>query len=221
MNYFRCIGGNGGGTKQFEPYIYNIGRCAFNTNYVPKTNTKIKMKAVPSYASQSSYGYMFSSNPNDHQDTWFGFEARTGRPYFYRCNINPAVGAWYYNESSNNFLWLYTPQIFEIEGKSARWYREEVPTQINELSLPEVSLNDCISPIALFAKNFEPYRFGATDFGMMSLFYFDVYENDNLIHDFIPAYHNDQFCLYDTVEDVYIYDTYSNGQYVRGFVLNT
>lgn len=214
MAWYRC-----GGESKPESYIYNIGKCAFNTGYTPKINTKIKMKAVPSYASQSSYGYMFSSNPNAHQDTWFGFESRSGRPYFYRCNSNPAVGANYYDESSDNFLWLYTPQIFEIEGKIARWYRKEVPEEVNTLELPDVVLADCISPIALFAKNYAPNSYETTDFGAMSLFYFDVYEDDVLLHDFVPAYNNNQYCLKDKISNTYIYDTFNNGASVRGFVI--
>ena len=52
----------------------------------------------------------------------------------------------------------------------------------------------------------------------MILFWFEIYENDTLVHRFIPAYNDNQYCLYDEVDQVYIYDVVRSGANIRGFI---
>ena len=219
MAWYRC-----GVEPKPESYIYNIGNCAFNTGYVPKANTKIVMKAVPNIVNIcSSWNYLFCANPNGNQTRWFSFATPSGRPTFMRCTNSAVTGSYYYDQSGTNFIWFNVPQIFEFEGRTARWYREEVPNEVNSLSMPDtVEIIDGLNTIALFAKNFESNSggYGITDLGSMLLYYFDIYENDVLLHHFIPAYNNSQYCLYDKISNTYIYDTVNSGANVRGFVLS-
>ena len=225
MNYFRC--GGGGSKKQPEGCIYNFGPCAFNTGYIPNANTKIIMKAVPSlnvYNNTSGYITMFSSTPNGDGNKYkrFGFESSANNrlPRYWRAG-ETASGSAPYDETNNNNL-IFAPLIFEAYGRTIKWYFPDDEQNFKSLSIPEETgqIEAGITPIALFGKNYAPSAGNCwvADLGQMALYFFDVYENDVLLHHFIPAYNNNQYCLYDTVDGVYIYDLQASGANVRGFV---
>lgn len=224
MNWFRCIGGGSSPTPQVaEAYIYNVGQCAFNTGYTPKTTTKVIMKASPVLSNLNSIAYnnpyFFGTVPNS--SIRFQFLPSSGtnyKPTFGRGD-QYVSGSTPWNDSGSDFLWLNQPTIFTLDGNQISWYREVDPSTVNSLSIT-ATLVDSITPLCLFACNTNSTAGGytTTNYGYMILFYFEIYENNVLLHKYIPAYNNSQYCLYDTVDEVYIYDTVNSGNNVRGFI---
>lgn len=224
MNYFRC---GGGSKKQSEGFIYNTRPCAFNTGYVPNANTKIIMKALPTYYTMngtSSYNTMFASTPNGDANKYkrFGFEssANNNIPRYWRAGEGKQ-GSWAGYPQNADAIILSAPLIFEAYGRTIKWYFPDDELNYKSISISEETgqIDAGTTPIALFGKNYNSGTgYSITDYGLMTLYYFDIYENDVLLHHFIPAYNNNQYCLYDTVDGVYIYDTANNGAGVHGFI---
>ena len=203
MAWYRC----GGGNKPDE-YIYNTGPCAFNTGYVPNANTKIIMKALPTYYNMngtSTNNTMFGAVPNGDSNKYkrFGFvsSANNNIPTFIRAGELKA-GSYAGNPQNADSLIVSAPLIFEAYGRTIKWYFPDDEQNYKSISIPEETgqIEAGITTIALFGKNYAPFagNFFVTDYGLMTLYYFDIYENDVLLHHFIPAYNNDQYCLYDT-----------------------
>ena len=47
----------------------------------------------------------------------------------------------------------------------------------------------------------------------MELYSFTIYEGDTIVHNFIPAYNNNQWCLYDEIDETYFYKLGSGSEF--------
>lgn len=219
MAYFRC-GENS--SSKIESYIYNIGNCAFNTNHIHTANTKVIFKAeIEPFYAPNGYGIVFGARNNTYGANAFGFDCRFGgnRHCFFRTGREQA-GDTYENQTSSSPWPAFETCIFTAEGNKIEWYRENDNETVRSITASGSTINDGIAPMAIFAGNKSSQSNGwdLTDYAVMKLYWFEIYENDILIHKFIPAYNNNQYCLYDTITGNYLYDTVNNGANVKGFI---
>lgn len=224
MAYYRCNGGNGGGGGTPEAYIYNVDRCSFNTGHKHTQNTKIIMKAhfFESWWITSS-GYMtpWGARKGGYGNNSFGFFSRFNDSKFCFFRTGQEVAGHKFNEAESNsdLPCFQTPVILSAEGKTASWVN--VDTLVSKsLTANNGVINDGVAPLGLFCDNNSSAADGwdPVDFCYMKLYYFEIYESGELIHRFVPAFDNNQYCLYDEIEQVYKYDLTNNGSYVRGFI---
>lgn len=207
-----------------ESYIYNVGHCAFNSGYIHSANTKIKFKAeLESWKSSAEWQGVFGAcNGNFRANSLMFWSTTNSTKVGYSRTNNYIVGDEVTaSESSTSANWPYTSCIFTAEGQTVSWYREEdVPTIRSLISTGTVDSGIC--SLAIFNINTATSSSewvvsnGVTSY--MKLYWFEIYENDILVHRFIPAYNNNQYCLYDEIDNTYIYDTQANGVNMRGFI---
>ena len=223
MTWFRCTGGSGSPVPAAENLIYNFGSAGFNTGHNHTANTKIVFKAMlTDMAAFGGYGQAFGARNANKNNNAFGLFHRFNgaRKYcFYRTGyeIQGDVAG---TTGSTTAPFSNEVCIFTAEGNSISWYKENAQSDVHQLSAPSATVNDGICPLAIFCCNTSNQQDGwsATDYGMMRLYWFEIYESNVLVHRFVPAYHNDQYCLYDEIEQDYIYDVVNNGLYLSGVV---
>ena len=207
-----------------ESYIYNVGYCAFNSGYVHSANTKIKFKAIiESWKSGVDWQNAFGAANGNYRNNCIIFWTRADatRLGFSRTNNYVQGDLVDASDSSTNANWPFVPCIFTMEGQTISWYRESDPNTIRSLTSPG-TVDGGIAPLAIFNMNAsataDGWSVANSGTGFMRLFWFEIYENDTLVHRFIPAYNNNQYCLYDEIGNTYIYDTQANGANMRGFI---
>ena len=206
-----------------ENFIYNFGATGFNTGHKHTANTKVRFKALLTdmYA-PNAYGQAFGARNQNKNSNAFGLFHRfnNARRYcFYRtgyevlgdvAGTTPTTSAPFTNKNC----------VFTAEGSSISWYAEDDSTNVHQILATGATINDGSCPLAIFCGNTATQVDGwtPTDFGSMRLYWFEIYENDVLVHRFVPAYNNDQYCLYDEIDNTYIYDVVNNGLYLSGLV---
>jgi hypothetical protein len=220
MAYFRSYPKS---SSASEDFIYNIWTVGFNTGHKHTANTKVVFKAIlEDMFSPSSYGQAFGARKNNHFNNAFGLFHRfnNARRYcFYRTGYEiqgDAVGT----AGSTSSPFSNVICIFTAEGDHISWYPEDDSTNVHQIVAASASVDAGIAPLALFCVNNTNQADGWApgDYGAMRLYWFEIYESDVLVHRFIPAYDAGQYCLYDEIDQTYIYDSVSNGMYMMGVV---
>lgn len=221
MTWYRCSsGGSPSPSPVYESYIYNVAKAGFNTGYKHKTTTKIKMKATIDAISGGWYS-IFGYEQGTWRNNAMGFSIGDSTQLAYMTK-----GAWIQGdtflagESSTSANWTNIPCIFEVFGNTISWYRESDVTTTRSLTTTG-TIADANGPLGIFIENLSETVDGwnpSQNSAYIRLFWFEIYESDVLIHRFVPAFHNNQWCLYDEVEEDYIYDVVSNGANVRGWL---
>ena len=208
----------------YENYIYNVGYCAFNTGYTHTSNTKIVFKAIiESWKSGGDWQNAFGALKGSYRDNSFVFWSRGDNTKFAFSRTGNFVQGDLVDapETSTSANWPFTPCIFTAEGQVLSWYRESDPSIVRSLTSAG-TVNGGVAPLAIFNINTATSDNGwspsAGGTGFMKLFWFEIYESDVLLHRFVPAYNNSQYCLYDEVGETYIYDTINNGSTMRGYI---
>ena len=205
-----------------ESYIYNIGNCGFNTNHIHTADTKIIFKAqIEPFYAPYGYGQVFGARSNNYSANAFGFFGRfNGNRYCLYRTGKEQVGDMYDTQSLSAPFLPFVPCIFTAEGNKIEWYNENDIAVVRSITVTGGNINGGIAPLAIFACNKSTQSNGweLTDYVVMKLYWFEIYENNVLIHRFIPAYNNSQYCLYDEVTQTYSYDTVNNGANVKGFI---
>ena len=225
MAWYRC--GQSGGSQPVpvpaENFIYNIGATAFNTGHIHTANTKVVFKAIlaDDTAVDTWYGQAFGTRNGSFSANAFGLFCRfmTNRKYcFYRTGWE-AQGDPVGTAGSSSSPFSKKVCIFTAEGNSVSWYPVDSPSTVHSIGASG-TIDGGIAPLAIFCTNNsnQANGFSAGDYGMMRLYWFEIYESDVLVHRFIPAYNNNQYCLYDEVEETYIYDVANNGLRLLGVV---
>ena len=223
MAWFEVKKGGSSPTPAAENFIYNFGATGFNTGHNHTANTKIVFKAMlTDMAAPSNYGQAFGARNQNRFNSAFGLFHRFNgyrRYCFYRTGYE-IQGDLAGTPGSTTAPFSGEVCIFTAEGNSLSWYKEGNPSDVHQLSAPSATVDGGICPLAIFCGNTSTAQDGwsATDFGEMRLYWFEIYESNVLVHRFVPAYQNGQYCLYDEIEQDYIYDVVSNGLYLSGVV---
>lgn len=203
-----------------ESYIYNVGQTAFNTGYIHNANTKVVTKVTVPPCSFGGYANIFGARNGGYGSNSFGFFTRFNDNKFcgYRTGNEKVSDAWS-TASSTQLAYYGMPIVITAEGNNFSWYREDDPNTVQSMTATG-TVNDGVSPMAIFGGNGSNSAtgFNVYDYAVMTLFWFEIYENDTLLHRYIPAYNNNQYCLYDEVEETYLYDVANSGNYIRGVI---
>ena len=220
IGYTRTGGGGGGGSSK-EPYIYNVGDTAFNTGYIHNANTSIKCRLLvtPIDGYRVIFGARNNNSNNNAFVVWTNFGgtrigiARTG---------NEAAGNFFAGnewQTRNNVMIYDRPVILEASGGTVTVTADDgTPDTFSITSTGTVDSG--IAPLALFALNNSNTADAFTNIGdrQFNLYFYwlEIYENDELLHRYVPTFNLGQWCLYDEIADNYLYDTISSGKYLVG-----
>ena len=224
MTWFKCMGGGSSPTPPtpvVENYIYNVGNVGFNSGHKHTENTKVVLKAFVDPFT-GNYGQVFGARANNYSTGAFGFFGQfSGNRYcFYRTGQEAQGDLVTASEDSTSSPW---PDIciFTAFEKTLSWYREIDPLTVKSITANNSTVNSGIAPLGIFCCNNTTTADGWAAFDnniRIRLYWFEIYESDVLVHRFVPAYNNSQYCLYDEVDETYIYDIVSNGNYMRGYI---
>lgn len=218
MAYYRCTGTGGvAPTPVIEPFLYNAGEVWFNSGHIHTANTKVKFKVILN--TWYGYGQVFGARVDNFHTGAMGFFGWFDgfRPCYYRTG-NEASGTFYDQAETSTSMWYGQPVIVECTGNSCTWYRPDFPTNIHSVT-SSGTVDGGIAPLAIFGCNVTstPNAFSAWDASRYMVFYWlEIYESDVLVHRFVPAYNNSQYCLYDEVDQTYIYEVNGNYSRLRG-----
>lgn len=221
MTWFRCTGGSGSPSPSpvYESYIYALGNIGFNTGHIHTANTKIRFKAsIGSFV--GGYTQVFGARNGSFKANAFTFFGRGNFDGYTICRSGSEVRGNTIAEDSSGSPWNQTPCIFTAEGAEISWYRDFDTNTVRRIQ-GSGTVDGGIAPLAIYCCNSTSTEGGWSvgDFIVdMRLFWFEIYEGNTLIHRFVPAFHNNQWCLYDEVDEDYIYDIVSNGANVRGWL---
>lgn len=222
MTWFRCTGDGGTPTPTptFESYIYNVGKVGFNTGYKLKTTTKIRMKASID-AISGGWRSIFGYEQGGWRTNAMALTTGDSTQFAYLTKNAWIQGdVWSASESSTNANWSNIPCIFEATGNTISWHREGDSNTVRSLTTSG-TVEDAVGTMGIFIENLSGDVDGwsvSQNSAYMRLFWFEIYEGNTLLHRFVPAYNNSQWCLYDEVDEVYIYDTIDNGSMLRGWL---
>ncbi len=220
MAYFRWTGGNGGTppTPVQEAYLYNNDLVYFNTGHKHTPNTKIRMKALFNWV--NNYMQAWGARSDNFRNNAFGFFPSFAgpRPCIYRTNEEKEGSNYSAASSDTTTMFYMEPVVLECEGQAASWYAESDSTNVHSITATTGTVNSGIAPIAIWGCNAANIAdaWWPVDGAIMKLYWFEIYENDTLEHRFVPAYNNGQYCLYDEVDQAYIYEAAGNYTRLRG-----
>lgn len=185
------VSGYKGAASKYTPieYIQSTGTQFINTHYSPTSNTKIEMKVkfVNATTPECLYCARDFNTSNNVQHVFSQFKLSNNN---WRCDYN-SNGSDFSHTVDTSTLYTYT------QDKNTFY---ENDTIISTTSSATFTTNN---PIYLFASNNSPYQNVAalTNFASLKLYSFKIWENDELVRNFIPVFdENDVPCLYETEE---------------------
>ena len=189
------IYGSGGKKYQQVEYIESTGTQYINTKYYAKGNSSYSFK----YSDHKNSGVMFGA----YNTTW-----QTGNGFY--VNIN--------NDNNNPYLHYYSNTRINInyydsgtiQINKGKFYFNDI--EYESLADKEFSVN---YPTYIFAGNWCGQRIEQPT--QYKLYYFKIYEGEELIRDFIPCYKKEDntIGMYDTVEGKF-YTNAGTGQFIAG-----
>ncbi|MBO7120722.1 MAG: hypothetical protein J6W03_10445 [Bacteroidaceae bacterium] len=176
------------------PYIRSTGQQTFNTNYIHKANTRVVMDCEVKNQ-RKDYEALFGARLGNYQHNSFVFFSRFGRqdnPCYSRSGEEP---------SGSNFV--YGERITLVaSGQTATWYRASDPETVAGSLTTSGTADEGKNPMFIFNLNTSDTEGGLQEDGSwsaMKLYGFKIYEDEDLIHDFVPAQIDDVVGLYDMV----------------------
>lgn len=211
----------GSGGMSDESYLYPTGQVAINTGHIHTANTKVRFKACFDTCSFTEWGEFFGARKGNYENNAFCFfPCFRARKYGF-CRTGQEVVSDFINagDSSESLPLIFVPCIFEASGKKIEWYSITDPTNVKSITASNANVNEGIAPLALFTFNNATSANGWSADGhtpFCIFYWFEIYEGDVLEHRFVPAYHNDQWCLYDEVDETYLYDLAASGSNLKG-----
>ena len=225
MTWFRCLGDGGTPIHLTESYIYPVGQVGFNTGHIHTANTKVKFKACFNTGSFTEWGEFFGARRGGYENNAFCFfpRFRADRYGFCRTGQETVGELLTGNENASSYPLIFVPCIFEAVNKSITWYAVDNPSDVKQIICNNGTVDGGIAPLAIFTFNNATSAGGWSPDGHTPcalLYWFEIYESDVLVHRYVPAYNNSQWCLYDEVDEEYIYDARNNGAYLRGHLAN-
>jgi hypothetical protein len=185
--------------EKYVEYIQSSGTQYFDTGYKPNQNTRVVCKFKNTITSGSNYYKIFGTNATSKTD---GFNLW--------CQ---GVTTWYSDYLGGDELTITT-----TDGNADIDKNKNVTT-INNITVTHATgsfscdNNLLILEIPTYTSKY--YR------GTGQLYYFKIYDNETLIHNYYPALDEDGVaCLYDEVSKEYLYNS-GSGTFTAGFVTGT
>ena len=185
--------------QQIE-YLQSTGTQWIDTGVVPNQDTGVKIKAKFNsiYNSDTS---LFGSGQSARNRT-FEFYLWNGRPSFNYDN---------YNYEDNIAIKIGDMIIID-------WNKNIIDYSINDTSKPTITrpYRDFYTPytMGLFAVQ----RPEGVSIGKVSIYLFQIWQDDILVRDFIPVIKDGTPCMFDKVEGKFYYNA-GTGDFIAGPVL--
>lgn len=185
-------------TYQQVEYIESNGTQYIDTGFAPNQNTNVYTKIKPSSlagGNKSIFGYRTNVNSQHYGVTIGGTNSIS----------------WYtgYGAESQNTGWT---AILDTEYEIKK---EKGVLNINNNQFTQTSENfSCPGNMSIFAMHQSDTIIA---YATMKLYYFKIYDNNNLVRDFIPCYRksDNEIGLYDIVNNVF-YTNNGTGTFIKG-----
>lgn len=177
-----------------------------DTGYIPSNLTQIKMK-VQFANVENGKGYLFGILPEGNHASKQSYE-------FFIYNTEMQV---YYSGVRGSTIRMQNGDVVEMN-----WNKNILRLSINNTVYDEMlSASTFTAPYSLPLFSLRSSNTFPTSGAFQGkIYYFQIYENDVLVHDFIPVVDsNDVPCLFDRVTDTFFYNQ-GTGQFVAGPVVS-
>ncbi len=162
-------------------YIEGTGSQYMSTNYKPKSNTVFKFKIR-----------LIGSNPTiDYERIYDCYNGSQSQGKIQRSNTSTTWGIQVYQTGVKNVvLTQEVDHVFEIGNSS-------VTVDGDTTSFPAITYT-ATYPLVLWKGN--------DRYGKFRLYYFQIYEGTELVHDYIPVKRrsDDKICMYDKVAQQFL-----------------
>lgn len=172
------------------------GQNYINTNYYAKTNTRIEAAFLPTSISGNG-GFIIGAR----EVASTAANAKALDIHIYAGKFVVAFGGAQQTLSQHNVVYGRVYTVTLEQGLFTINNGEDSFT----LDLTEATPTERY-PLYIFGLDQQgSYLNNTSLYG--SLFYLSIYEGDSLVHHYIPAQENGVACLYDTVEEEYLYNS--------------
>ena len=180
-------------------YLQASGNQWINTEYKPNSLTGIKTKM------------QFDSIENNLSISFQAAQTDTSR--FASFIWNKKL---YFFYGTIKHITSYAIQANDVVEMD--WDKNNIVYSVNGVRKPDVSLSEQTfsynQPIYMFASNYLGREVTGERYG--KIYYFQIYDNDILVHDFIPVLDkNGTPCMYDKVTKIFFYNQ-GTGDFIAG-----
>lgn len=168
-------------------YIEGFGGAYIDLDYIPTENTKFECCALFLKNSNSNF-YHFGSISNQVEGMQYSrwhFGWNTG---MLTINYNPTATKSLVNDEKYHIYTLSEQEVGIDNDKQT----ENISLGLNGLSL------------WLFDRNSD-FRANQV-YGQARVQYAKIYENNILVRNYIPYYHSDVYCMYETIQNKFYYN---------------
>lgn len=181
------------------PYLLGNGVGYFNTHHKFTANTRIEFKFMCMHTNDK---YKDLTGFGNSSDFWLLVEFDNNRMDYYSGNRTAAQNSWY-----NSINTMYHG-VFDAKNGSFKF------NNYTEVLYPSKGIGMEI-PIFAVHKTSGEFTNQMTD--MLRLYAFQIYEDDVLVKDYVPAQDSNGItCLYDKVNDEYLYDATGTNTFEYG-----
>lgn len=181
---------------QEEEYIQSSGSEWIDTGVTPNQNFGFEIDFVPLNAPVSSGAPAYINAG--------GAGGNVG------VNLRVAINVFTATATPNGEIQLGD---FKSDNGLTQGVRQTIKLRNKEITFPDgttatATTNDFTSPNTLFIFAAHMTTGAAAQrMSSMKLYSLKLYNGDTLVKDLVPAYNNNQFCLYDKVNDNYLYSS--------------
>ena len=186
-------------------YLESTGTQYIDTGYIPNQDTEVKLKVMID-AIENKYNNICGSGES--------YNSKVFELYIW----DGIFGSNYGNSNTPSGVLINANDVIEIDKN-----KNIVTFSVNNITKSVIN--------QVYSNFVSPYQmriFGITrpqsvsylyDTGKMKLYYFQIYDNDVLVRDFIPVLDgNGTPCMYDKVEGKFYYNA-GTGQFIAGPVI--
>lgn len=198
-------------------YIYNVGDVAFNLGYVTKANTDIELVCAPFFGGETATDLFGASVAGSSKN--FRLMSKSGVYIYLLMRENKACSLPPFDALiAPNYAWFNTKIKISTKGHTL----DVLNINSGEIHSDTTTgdLDDGEVPLGLFCTNAtsDTSVFTPNFFSYMYFYSMKIFEGEELVHEFVPAYNNNQYCIYDTVTEEYKYDLKSSGANLNGYI---
>ena len=169
----------------FVDYIESDGKCYIDTGFIPNQDTRVISKAKLEHNSGNEF--------------LFGARSAIASNTYAYSNYTSSKCRTHYNKTYLDFDLEHDTTFTVDKNKNITTINDGINNGVIE---HEYAIFTCPVSMYLFCVN---NNGAANSHSTASIYSMQIYDNDVLIRDFIPVYHNilGEYGLYDRVNDIY------------------
>ena len=192
-------------------YLESTGIQYIDTGYKPNSNTKIELEYLPS-PNYSGFMTIYGTQNNQSSGRFYGLVS--GTPYYLQVNFsnNNSPTVWGFNKDGTSITGgngTFSPVLqrvkLSVDKSSVKIESQEYSNTYDMTGYSTWGNEvDCNHNLTIFARS----TAGVVSNNFSGkIYYFKIYDNDNLVRDFIPVLdRSGRPCLLDKVENKYYYN---------------